>query len=168
MPQRYLRRAARAGGAGRVGAYPGVTPDRVASCASSTTTPADKPSSRPTYAPAYDRYLRLDVIHDTATGAVTVFVNGGARGTFQDHGKANHYFKLGVYHQKGMSDRCDVYAKNIHIRSPARTTAPWRPDPSAARALQHLLVNSTKPRPQPHQLIRRHTTISPLSTPGQP
>jgi hypothetical protein len=72
-------------------------------------------SGQTIYAPLYDRYLRLNVVHDTATGAITVYVNGVPRGTFQDHGQANHYFKLGVYHQKGMSDRCDVYARNIHI-----------------------------------------------------
>jgi alginate lyase len=67
------------------------------------------------YAPLYNRYLRLNVIHDTATGVITVYVDGVARGTFHDHGAATHYFKVGVYHQKDMSDRCDVYVRNIHV-----------------------------------------------------
>ena len=67
------------------------------------------------YQPLYDQYLRLNVVHDTASGKVSVYVNGAAHGVFQDHGDANHYFKVGVYHQKGMSARCDVYVKNIHI-----------------------------------------------------
>jgi hypothetical protein len=71
------------------------------------------------YAPLYDRYLRLNVTHDTATGVINVYVNGALRGTFQDHGKATHYFKVGAYHQSGMSARCDVYVRNIHIFSRA-------------------------------------------------
>ncbi|MEV0407064.1 polysaccharide lyase family 7 protein [Actinoallomurus sp. NPDC050550] len=67
------------------------------------------------YSPLYDKYLRLKVIHDTASRNISVYVNGVAHGTFQDHGRANHYFKVGVYHQKGMSSRCDMYVKNIHI-----------------------------------------------------
>jgi hypothetical protein len=65
-------------------------------------------------APIYDRYLTLNVIHNTGTGVVTVSVNGALQGTFHDHGGSKHYFKLGVYHQVGMSARCDVYVKNIH------------------------------------------------------
>ena len=67
------------------------------------------------YAPLYDHYLTLNVLHDTSTGKITVYVNGALHGTFQDHGDANHYFKVGVYHQKNMSARCDEYVKNIHI-----------------------------------------------------
>ena len=67
------------------------------------------------YSPLYDRYLTLNVVHDTASGKITVYVNGVLHGTFQDHGAANHYFKLGIYDQKTMPARCDVYAKNIHI-----------------------------------------------------
>lgn len=67
------------------------------------------------YSPLYDRYLHLNVVHNGASGGISVYVNGVAHGTFKDHGRADHYFKVGVYHQKGMSSRCDVYVKNIHI-----------------------------------------------------
>lgn len=67
------------------------------------------------YSPVHDKYLTLNVVHDTGTGKVSVYVNRALRGTFQDHGRTNHYFKAGVYHQKGMSGRCDVYLKNIHM-----------------------------------------------------
>jgi len=67
------------------------------------------------YSPVYDRYIRLNLLHNTSTRQVTVYVNGQNRGSFADHGSANHYFKAGVYHQEGMSARCDVYMKNIRI-----------------------------------------------------
>jgi hypothetical protein len=67
------------------------------------------------YSPVWDKYLRLNLIHNTSTRKVTVYVNGENRGTFSDHGAAKHYFKAGVYHQRGMSNRCDTYMKNIRI-----------------------------------------------------
>jgi hypothetical protein len=63
--------------------------------------------------PIYDRYFRLNVLHDTATRKIDVYVDGQNKGTFQDSGAATHYFKCGIYHQIGMSARCDVYIKNI-------------------------------------------------------
>ena len=65
--------------------------------------------------PAWDRFLRLNVTHDTATGAIDVYVDGQKKATFMDHGPANHYFKCGIYHQPNMTPRCDVYIQNIHI-----------------------------------------------------
>jgi hypothetical protein len=67
------------------------------------------------YSPVYDRYVRVNLIHNTSTRRVTVYINGQNRGSFADHGSANHYFKAGLYHQTGMSARCDAYMKNIRI-----------------------------------------------------
>jgi hypothetical protein len=72
-------------------------------------------SGQKIYGPIYDKYLRVNVIHNTGTRKVEFYVNGKRYGTFSDHGSANHYFKAGVYHQPGMSPRCDVYMKNITL-----------------------------------------------------
>jgi len=67
------------------------------------------------HAPIYDNYLRLNVVHDTTTRKVHVFVNREFRATFQDHGAGTHYFKCGLYGREGMAARSDNYIKNIHI-----------------------------------------------------
>jgi hypothetical protein len=72
-------------------------------------------SSQVIYAPIYDTYLHVNVLHDTATRKVDVYVNRQLRGTFTDHGTATHYFKCGVYGRPGMSQLCDAYIKNIRI-----------------------------------------------------
>lgn len=72
-------------------------------------------SSKTIDTPIYGRYLTLNVLHDTANGQITVYVDGALKGTFHDNGKANHYFKVGIYHQPSMSSRCDVYVKNLHV-----------------------------------------------------
>jgi hypothetical protein len=63
----------------------------------------------------YDRYFHFNVVHDVATRRIDVYVDGIKRGTFTDHGPATHYFKCGVYHQAGMTPRCDSYLKNIRV-----------------------------------------------------
>jgi hypothetical protein len=65
--------------------------------------------------PVYDTWLRLNVVHDTATGLVDVYIDGQHKYQVMDHGAANHYFKNGIYHQANMTARCDVYYKGIHI-----------------------------------------------------
>jgi hypothetical protein len=67
------------------------------------------------FSPIYGRYFRLNVTHDTASGRVEVYIDGQKKGTFQDHGPGKHYFKCGLYHQAGMSARCDDYIKNIRV-----------------------------------------------------
>jgi hypothetical protein len=49
----------------------------------------------------YDRWLRLNVIHDVAARNVTVFVDGDLRLISGGHGApgAPHFFKFGVYKQ---------------------------------------------------------------------
>jgi hypothetical protein len=61
------------------------------------------------------RWFRLNVLHDTATRQVTVYIDGERRAAFQDHGPATHYFKCGLYHQRNMTPRCDAYFKNIRL-----------------------------------------------------
>jgi hypothetical protein len=72
-------------------------------------------SGQKIYGPIYDKYLRVNVVHDTKSRKVTFYVGGKSYGTFTDGGSANHYFKAGIYHQTGMSARCDVYMKNIAL-----------------------------------------------------
>ncbi|MEU0843717.1 polysaccharide lyase family 7 protein [Streptomyces sp. NPDC005962] len=67
------------------------------------------------YRPIYDTALRLNVVHDTAAGAVHVFVNREFQVTFKDHGAGTHYFKCGLYGREGMSARSDCYVRNVHI-----------------------------------------------------
>jgi hypothetical protein len=74
-------------------------------------------SSELIFSPVYDTYLRLNVLHDTATHNIDVHVNNTKRATFKDHGAATHYFKAGIYHQTGMSARCDIYFKNFRFFS---------------------------------------------------
>jgi hypothetical protein len=61
------------------------------------------------------RWFRWNVIHDTATHRVDVYVDGQRRGSYEDHGPATHYFKCGLYHQRNMTARCDAWFKNIRI-----------------------------------------------------
>ena len=63
------------------------------------------------------RWFRLNVLHDTASGQVQVYVDGQRRAGFADHGPATHYFKCGLYHQRNMTARCDAWFKNFHIFS---------------------------------------------------
>ena len=67
------------------------------------------------FSPVYDTYLHLNVVHETASGRVHVFVNRQFRATFVDHGNATHYFKCGLYGRAGMAARNDVYMKNIRL-----------------------------------------------------
>ncbi|GAA3216132.1 hypothetical protein [Nonomuraea helvata] len=71
--------------------------------------------SQQIYAPVYDTYLRLNVVHETGPGLVHIFVNRQLRATFQDHGAATHYFKCGLYGRASMSNRNDVHIKDIHL-----------------------------------------------------
>ena len=61
--------------------------------------------SRVVDASIYDRWFKLNVIHDVAASNVTVFVDGQHRLTVPGRGGDSHYFKFGVYGQRnnGMS-----------------------------------------------------------------
>ena len=65
----------------------------------------------------YDRWIRLNVVHDVAAGNVTVFVGGERRLEVQGHGGKEHYFNFGVY-TKGLhkhSHRMEAHWKNVTI-----------------------------------------------------
>ncbi|XP_015886424.3 citrate-binding protein [Ziziphus jujuba] len=45
----------------------------------------------------YDRWFRVNVIHDVEQGKVTVFIDGAQKLVVDDKGRATIYFKYGVY-----------------------------------------------------------------------
>ncbi|MQT98668.1 polysaccharide lyase family 7 protein, partial [Pseudomonas helleri] len=65
----------------------------------------------------YDRWFRLNVVHDVAASNVTVFVDGQHRLTAPGRGGDEHYFKFGVYGQtrNGMSDRMESWWRNVKV-----------------------------------------------------
>eukprot|EP01018_Ginkgo_biloba_P036232 Gb_26348 [translate_table: standard] len=63
----------------------------------------------------YEKWFHLNVIHDADLGKVYVFINQERKLVANDRGKANHYFKCGVYAQDNPSDRMESRWKNIKI-----------------------------------------------------
>ncbi|RLM58742.1 hypothetical protein C2845_PM18G01440 [Panicum miliaceum] len=65
----------------------------------------------------YDRWFRLNVIHDVAASNVTVFVDGELRLTAPGRGGGSHYFKFGVYGQSrnGMSYRMESRWRDVKV-----------------------------------------------------
>ena len=65
----------------------------------------------------YDRWFRLNVIHDVAASNVTVFVDGERRLTAPGRGGDSHYFKFGVYGQSknGMSYRMESRWRDVKV-----------------------------------------------------
>ncbi|CAL1384544.1 unnamed protein product [Linum trigynum] len=63
----------------------------------------------------YDRWFRLNVIHDVGAGKVFVHVDGALVYEGADHGGSSHYFKCGVYAQKDMSSYMESRWKEIKI-----------------------------------------------------
>ncbi|XP_021317596.1 citrate-binding protein [Sorghum bicolor] len=65
----------------------------------------------------YDRWIRLNVIHDVAAGNVTVFVDGERRLSAPGQGGKEHYFKFGVYKQShhNPSHRMESRWRNVAI-----------------------------------------------------
>ncbi|CAO2153118.1 unnamed protein product [Urochloa humidicola] len=67
----------------------------------------------------YDRWVRLNVVHDVAAGNVTVFVDGERRLSVAGHGvtEQEHYFKFGVYMQPHHqpSRRMESRWKNVAV-----------------------------------------------------
>ncbi|XP_065627341.1 citrate-binding protein-like [Quercus suber] len=45
----------------------------------------------------YDKWFRLDIIHDVDMGMVTVFIDGVQNFQVKDEGPGDLYFKCGVY-----------------------------------------------------------------------
>ncbi|XP_020199148.1 citrate-binding protein-like [Aegilops tauschii subsp. strangulata] len=67
----------------------------------------------------YDRWLRLNVVHDVGARNVTVFVDGAEVLRSRSHGApgAPHYFKFGVYKQSHHhpSDRMESRWRNVRV-----------------------------------------------------
>ncbi|CAO2140983.1 unnamed protein product [Urochloa humidicola] len=65
----------------------------------------------------YDRWFRLNVMHDVAASNVTVFVDGEHRLTVPGRGGDSHYFKFGVYGQShnGMSYRMESRWRDVKV-----------------------------------------------------
>ncbi|XP_020153051.1 citrate-binding protein-like [Aegilops tauschii subsp. strangulata] len=68
---------------------------------------------------AYDRWLRLNVVHDVGARNVTVYVDGAERLRSSSHGAphAEHYFKFGVYKQShhNPSHRMESRWRNVRV-----------------------------------------------------
>ncbi|MFG2818692.1 carbohydrate-binding protein [Kitasatospora sp. NPDC048365] len=86
------------------------------------------------HSPVYDRWVHLNVVHDTAAAKVFVYVNGQLRKTFNDRGAGTHYFKCGIYGREGMSQRSDVYVDNIHLYRKSGGSTP-SPSPTATSSV---------------------------------
>ncbi|KAK3119837.1 hypothetical protein QOZ80_9AG0676080 [Eleusine coracana subsp. coracana] len=65
----------------------------------------------------YDRWFRLNVVHDVAASNVTVFVDGEQRLNVPGRGRDAHYFKFGVYGQtnNGMSNRMESWWRDVKV-----------------------------------------------------
>ncbi|XP_066341281.1 citrate-binding protein-like [Miscanthus floridulus] len=65
----------------------------------------------------YDRWFKLNVIHDVAASNVTVFVDGEHRLTVPGRGGDSHYIKFGVYGQRnnGMSCRMESLWRDVKV-----------------------------------------------------
>ncbi|CAL1354368.1 unnamed protein product [Linum trigynum] len=63
----------------------------------------------------YDRWFRLNVIHDVEAREVVVYVDRVLVYQGGDHGGSSHYFKFGVYAQDGASDYMESRWKGIKI-----------------------------------------------------
>lgn len=45
----------------------------------------------------YNKWVRLNVIHNVGAAKVTIFINGIQKLEMNDHGRDTHYFKYGAY-----------------------------------------------------------------------
>ncbi|KAK1262870.1 Citrate-binding protein [Acorus gramineus] len=63
----------------------------------------------------YDRWFRLNVIHDVDERKVTVYIDGELKLETADHGGNSHYFKCGVYAQADDSYYMESQWKDIRV-----------------------------------------------------
>ncbi|GJM87886.1 hypothetical protein PR202_ga03885 [Eleusine coracana subsp. coracana] len=63
----------------------------------------------------YDRWFRLNVVHDVGAGKLTVFVDGVERLRAPGRGGGKHYFKFGVYAQRHASSCMETRWKDVKI-----------------------------------------------------
>lgn len=63
----------------------------------------------------YDRWFKVNVIHDTGTKVVEVFINNIAKLTVNNRGGSIHSFKFGVYTQNNSSYYMESRWKGIKV-----------------------------------------------------
>ncbi|KAK4264814.1 hypothetical protein QN277_025941 [Acacia crassicarpa] len=63
----------------------------------------------------YDRWFRLNVIHDVAASNVNVYIDGVLKYNGAGRGQASHYFKFGVYTQNDPSHYMESRWKDIKL-----------------------------------------------------
>nr|XP_034604873.1 citrate-binding protein-like [Setaria viridis] len=63
----------------------------------------------------YDRWFRLNVVHDVDAGMLTVFVDGEERLAVEGHGGYRHYFKFGVYTQTDPSHYMESRWRDVKV-----------------------------------------------------
>ncbi|XP_058081984.1 citrate-binding protein-like isoform X1 [Magnolia sinica] len=63
----------------------------------------------------YDRWFRLNVIHDVGRKKVSIFIDGVLKLTVDDHGAASHNFHCGVYAQNDRSYYMESRWKDIRV-----------------------------------------------------
>ncbi|XP_077247562.1 citrate-binding protein-like [Tasmannia lanceolata] len=63
----------------------------------------------------YDRWFRLNVIHDVDAGKVRIFIDRVLKLEVNDHGGPSHNFKFGVYAQDGASYYMESRWKGIKV-----------------------------------------------------
>lgn len=81
----------------------------------------------------YDRWVRVNVIHDTDARSVSIYLDGVFVRSDPDRGAATHYFKCGVYGQGNLSGLAQAEWSNIKLWQPTAGPAPT-PEPSPTPA----------------------------------
>uniref|UniRef100_A0A8I6YB09 Alginate lyase 2 domain-containing protein n=1 Tax=Hordeum vulgare subsp. vulgare TaxID=112509 RepID=A0A8I6YB09_HORVV len=65
----------------------------------------------------YDRWFRLNVIHDVDASTLTVYIDGEQKLRVHGRGGHSHYFKFGVYGQREESSRMESRWKDYSLYS---------------------------------------------------
>jgi Alginate lyase len=65
----------------------------------------------------YNKWFHLNVIHDTKTGLITVYINGTLVFSKHDNRAGDYYMKGGVYAQNGETKKMEVFIKNLKLWS---------------------------------------------------
>jgi len=65
----------------------------------------------------YGKWFHLNVIHDTKSGLMTVYINGALVFSKHDNKAGDYYMKTGVYAQHGATPKMEVFIKNLQLFS---------------------------------------------------
>ncbi|OMO55915.1 Concanavalin A-like lectin/glucanases superfamily [Corchorus capsularis] len=63
----------------------------------------------------YNRWFKINVIHDVAASNVKVYIDGALKYEGSGSGTSNHYFKFGVYAQEGASNYMESRWRGIRV-----------------------------------------------------